>query len=125
MSPTTDVARVPAAPAPHTLRILPTPTDPAPARVVVSSTSPVPGLHVYQLPETVNSGDFYRWRIGHHTGLALAIAETEAHALNGANALTGLVDWTRDKAGVADALAGRTGEMTTRLKRARCFRAGY
>ncbi|WP_434598278.1 hypothetical protein [Streptomyces sp. A5-4] len=45
---------------------------------------------MYQLPDTVNYGDFYRWRIGHHSGLAVAIAETETHALKGANNLAGL-----------------------------------
>lgn len=123
MSPTTDVGRVPAVLVTHTVRILPSRTDPDPGPVRVSSTSPVPGLHVYQLPDTVNHGDLYRWRIGHHSGVAVAIAETEAHALKGATELAGLVDWTRDKASVAAALVGS--EMTTRLKRARCARAGY
>ncbi|WP_445528194.1 hypothetical protein [Streptomyces cyslabdanicus] len=53
--------------------------------------------------------------------MALAIAETEAHALKGAAALEGLTDWTQDR----DSLAVRGAEVTTRLKRARCYRAGY
>ncbi|MGW5123569.1 hypothetical protein ACWEQ7_05810 [Streptomyces sp. NPDC004069] len=89
----------------------------------MTSTSPVPGLHVYKLPDTVNCGDVYRWRIGHHSGVAAAIAETEAHALKGAVVLKGLADWTQDRDSTA--LAVRGAEVTTRLKRARCYRAGY
>lgn len=109
----------------HALRLLPSRTAPTPPVLEVPSTSPVPGLHVYRLPDNVASGDFYRWRIGHHSGAAVAIAETEACALRGAGQIADLADWTQDLDTAKAALSGRAGELAKRLARARCYRAGY
>jgi hypothetical protein len=88
----------------------------------VPATEATPGLYVYELPDSVNPGDVYRWRIGHHTGRALAVAAGRADALAGAAAVADLADWTRG----ADVLACvPAAELARRLKRQRCYRAGY
>ncbi|MEU2076610.1 hypothetical protein [Streptomyces sp. NPDC013489] len=109
----------------HALRILPSRSDPTPPAISVPSSSPVPGLHVYRLPDDVDYADTYRWRIGHHSGVAVAIAKTEAHAVRGAREVADLADWTQDMDTVVAAFSGRSGELASRLERARCYRAGY
>jgi hypothetical protein len=91
-------------------------------RIPVQATEASPGLYVYQLPDTVNPDDLYRWRIGHHTGLAVAVAMSEENALAGAAAVADLTDWTQ----AADASASTAGtELAKRLRRNGCYRAGY
>jgi hypothetical protein len=88
----------------------------------VQATEAGPGLYVYQLPETVNPGDPYRWRIGHHTGRAIATAISKQNAIAGAAAIAGLADWAQ----LADFPASTTGsELAARLRRSNCYRAGY
>lgn len=82
-----------------------------------------PGLYVYELPDFVNYEDPYRWRIGHHTGLAIAIATTKDEARAGAEAIADLTDWTKDADAIVTSLPGI--ELKKRLRRKRCYRAGY
>ncbi|MEU9754358.1 hypothetical protein AB0D90_14630 [Streptomyces althioticus] len=99
----------------HAIRIL---RSTAPVHVQATQSSP--GLLVYRLPDTVNIEDPYRWRIGHHTGLAIGIAMSKEDAIAGAAALADLADWTQN--GVP-APSGRA--VARRLRRHRCYRAGY
>lgn len=101
----------------HAIRILRS-TDPIHVQAIEVS----PGLYVYRLPDTVNPDDLYRWRIGHQTGLAVAVAMSEANALAGAAAIADLADWTQG-AGVSASLAGTW--LARRLRRSKCYRAGY
>jgi hypothetical protein len=101
----------------HTIRILRS-ADP----IHVQATEASPGLFVYQLPDTVNPDDLCRWRIGHHTGLAIATAMTEANALDGATAIEDLTDWTQGT-DVSTSVEGA--ELARRLRRKKCYRAGY
>ncbi|WP_250291804.1 hypothetical protein [Streptomyces atroolivaceus] len=59
---------------------------------------PVPGLHVYELPERLREkgdGAANPWRLGHHSGLALAAFPSKEDALRGAREIADLTDWTR------------------------------
>ena len=101
----------------HAIRILRS-DNPIP----VQATEASPGLYVYQLPDAVNPDDLYRWRIGHHTGVAVAVAMSEENALAGAAAVADLTDWTQ----AADVSASTAGaELARRLGRSGCYRAGY
>jgi hypothetical protein len=104
-------------PATHAIRILRSED-----RIPVQATEASPGLYVYQLPDAVNPDDLYRWRIGHHTGCAVAIAMSEDNALAGATAIADLADWTQG----ADVSASMSrAELAKRLRRNDCYRAGY
>lgn len=109
--------QAPAATGTHAIRIVRSDTP-----IHVQATEVSTGLYVYELPDTVNSADPYRWRIGHHTGLAIAIAISEQNALAGAAAIADLTDWTQG-ANVSQSLTGA--ELGKRLKRSKCYRAGY
>lgn len=88
----------------------------------VQATEVGPGLYVYRLPDNVNSGDLYRWRVGHHTGHAIAVAMTETNARAGATAIANLADWTQ---GVDVSASVKSAELAQRLRRKKCYRAGY
>lgn len=68
----------------------------------------------------MNPGDLYRWRVGHHTGRAIAIAMAKQAACKGALAIADLTDWTED----AGTLAA-VDQLAKRLRRNNCYRAGY
>lgn len=76
---------------PHTIR-----TQQGPR--IVTATSPVPGLHVYEIPDDVDQPSAYRWRLGHHSGLLIAAAMYEDDAIRGAQKIADLADWTQDYA---------------------------
>lgn len=92
------------------------------ATISLPSVVPVPGLHVYELPEHLReAGDGVAnpWWLGHHSGLALAAFPRKEDALRGAREIAGLTDWTRSAGDIrtdpsfdvedyADYLAGRT-----------------
>ncbi|MCX4863504.1 MULTISPECIES: hypothetical protein [unclassified Streptomyces] len=54
------------------------------------------GLDVYRIPDDVNPASPHRWRIGHHSGLAIADSLTREDALRGAELLGEITDWTQD-----------------------------
>lgn len=56
----------------------------------------VPGLLVYRIPDGMHPRSLQRWRIGHHSGLAVADSMLREDAVAGAELLGTLADWTRD-----------------------------
>lgn len=65
---------------------------------VLPAVEPVPGLHVYELPvELREEGDGVAnpWRLGHHSGKALAAFPSQDDALRAAREVADLTDWTR------------------------------
>lgn len=90
------------------------------------------GLLVYKLPDNINTTydiRFYRWRIGHHGGNAIAISDSEIQAIRGAVAIADITDWQADIATVQAALHAMTKKdreaMFARLRGRRCYPAGY
>ncbi|MER5689946.1 hypothetical protein [Streptomyces sp. NPDC002205] len=64
----------------------------------VSSTEPVPGLHVYEQPERLREpGDdaTHPWRLGHHSGLPLAAFPSQGDATRAAHEVADFTGWTR------------------------------
>jgi hypothetical protein len=66
------------------------------APVLVDAIEPVPGLIVHPQSEELLTDPDYTWRIGHHSGLALAKFVTSDDALNAAELIADFTDWTRD-----------------------------
>jgi hypothetical protein len=66
--------------------------------VLVQAIEPVPGLRVYEEPEELRhpAGDGYQWRLGHHSGLAMAAFADQEDAVNAAHQVAGFADWTRE-----------------------------
>jgi hypothetical protein len=59
---------------------------------------PVPGLRVYQQPEELwGPGDdaTHPWRLGHHSGYAMAAFATRDEAIAAAHQIADFTDWTR------------------------------
>ncbi|MFD6278051.1 hypothetical protein ACFWFI_21145 [Streptomyces sp. NPDC060209] len=95
------------------------------ATIPLPSVVPVPGLPVYELPEHCREeGDGLAnpWRLGHHSGLALAAFPSKEDALRGARELADLTDWPRSASDIstdpsfdvddyADYLTGRTNAL--------------
>ncbi|MFF1684650.1 hypothetical protein [Streptomyces sp. NPDC058254] len=63
--------------------------------VTVDAVEPVPGLFVYEQPDELKKPTEINWRIGHHSGLAIAVAIFEEDAIRGAQKIAGLADWTQ------------------------------
>ena len=65
--------------------------------VLVQAIEPVPGLRVYEEPEELRhpDGDSHPWRLGHHSGLAMAAFASRDDAINGARQVADCADWTR------------------------------
>lgn len=61
-----------------------------------SARETAPGLLVYRIPNDVHKENPRRWRIGHHSGLAVADAMRQEDAVKGAKLLAPLHDWTQD-----------------------------
>ncbi len=62
------------------------------------AVEPVPGLHVYELPvqhREEGDGMASPWRLGHHSGMALAAFPSEDDALRAAREVADLTDWIR------------------------------
>ncbi|MGW0904941.1 hypothetical protein [Streptomyces sp. NPDC002853] len=61
------------------------------------AVEPVPGLRVYEQPDELRSdADItHPWRLGHHSGLAMAAFASQEDALNGAHQVAEFADWTR------------------------------
>jgi hypothetical protein len=94
------------------------------APVLVQAIEPVPGLRVYEEPEELRhpAGDGYQWRLGHHSGLAMAAFADKDDAINAAHQVADFADWTRpaedlrtdpdfDLAGYCDRLMEMTGGL--------------
>ncbi|MFJ9037905.1 hypothetical protein ACIRF8_15095 [Streptomyces sp. NPDC102406] len=85
-----------------------------------------PGLVVLRMPATQSLNNPARWRIGHHSGLAIAEAVTRENALKGAAILadTG-IDWTRDADTIKASLSPKgTTDLFTKLSAAWCDEPG-
>lgn len=54
------------------------------------------GLLTYQVAPEVDDWTAYRWRIGHHSGLIVAIGATQDDVERGIGILAELTDWTAD-----------------------------
>ncbi|MFJ1804501.1 hypothetical protein [Streptomyces sp. NPDC088180] len=90
----------------------PSPLPVAPYEIVLSgaggmislpAVEPVPGLHVYELPDAhreEGDGAGSPWRLGHHSGRALAAFSSEDDALRAAHEVADLADWTRPAEGL-------------------------
>ncbi|MFE2297111.1 hypothetical protein ACFXAW_02830 [Streptomyces sp. NPDC059445] len=65
--------------------------------VTLPAIEPAPGLFVYELPLEHREGDSVAnpWRLGHHSGKALAAFPSEDDALRAAREVANLADWTR------------------------------
>ena len=65
--------------------------------VLVQAVEPVPGLFVYEQPEELRRplDDWYPWRLGHHSGLIVAVAMYEDDAIRGAHKIADRVNWTQ------------------------------
>lgn len=66
--------------------------------ISLPAVEPVPGLHVYELPlkhREESDGAANPWRLGHHSGKALAAFPSEDDALRAAREVADLTDWTR------------------------------
>lgn len=61
----------------------------------VDAIQPAPGLLVYRLPSDHQPASPHRWRIGHHSGLSIADSLRREAALQGAELLATLADWTQ------------------------------
>ena len=83
--------------------------------VTVTAAEPVPGLHVYEVPEDVSPTSRYRWILAHHEGRALASFETEPAATGAAEQVAELVDWTRNAMTVANLLGPSGAEQLLAL----------
>ncbi len=87
--------------------------------ITVTATEPVPGLHVYEIPEHVSVLSPLRWILAHHEGRALAAFETEEAATGAAEKVGPLSDWTRNAMTSANLLGpGRVDELMTLLREA-------
>lgn len=85
--------------------------------VTVDVIEPVPGLYVYEVPESVHPTSRYRWILAHHQGRALASFETGEAAEEGAGAVAELADWSRNAMTVANqlSLGGHVDELMRAL----------
>ncbi|MEU5477520.1 hypothetical protein [Streptomyces mirabilis] len=66
--------------------------------VLALAIEPVPGLHVYEQPEELRGpGDdsTHPWRLGHHSGFAMAAFASQDDAVNAARQVAEFADWTR------------------------------
>lgn len=65
--------------------------------VLVPAVEPVPGLRVYEEPEELRhpDGNTHPWRLGHHSGLAMAAFTSQDDAVNAARQVADFADWTR------------------------------
>jgi hypothetical protein len=66
--------------------------------VLAQAIEPVPGLFVYEQPEELRRpGDdaAHPWRLGHHSGYAMAAFDSQDDAINAARQITDFADWTR------------------------------
>lgn len=65
--------------------------------VLVLAIEPVPGLRVYEEPDELRhpDGDTHLWRLGHHSGLAMAAFASQDDAVNAARQVADFADWTR------------------------------
>ncbi len=78
----------------HEVRVTSTATP-----VLVQAIEPVPGLRVYEQPEELRGpGDetSHPWRLGHHSGYAMAAFPTRDEAVAAAHSVADFTDWTRN-----------------------------
>lgn len=87
--------------------------------VTVTATEPVPGLHVYEIPEDINILSPDRWVLAHHEGRILAAFESDTAATSAAEQVGPLADWTRNAMTVANQIGpANTEELLSLLREA-------
>ncbi|MEZ7004997.1 hypothetical protein [Streptomyces sp. AD55] len=64
--------------------------------LTVPATEPVPGLHVYEIPDSLAPGLDHRWFLTHHEGYVLASFTSEDAATTAAEKIAPLTDWTQN-----------------------------
>lgn len=75
----------------------------------VEAIQPYPGLYIYKQPHPLRTPDStYTWRLGHHSGLAIAAFEYLDDADDAAWAIHQLTDWTQDADTITTHLSGDT-----------------
>ncbi len=78
----------------------------------------VAGLVVYRLPGDLDLNNPARWNIGHHSGYVIAEALRREDALQGAQLLASLHDWTKEVGTLRAEIDDR--DIFNRLDRYRC-----
>lgn len=73
-----------------------------------------PGLYVYEIPANVDEGAPCRWRLGHHTGLAIARFRTAEGAHRAAAAIADLMAWTDEPDAIKARLIGADADPADR-----------
>lgn len=71
-------------------------TDKPELHTVLLAKTIAPGLVVFRIPDEMHPASPHRWRIGHHSGLAIADAMRHEDAIAGAELLGTLADWSQD-----------------------------
>lgn len=86
--------------------------------VLVQAIEPVPGLFVYEQPDELKKPTEIKWRIGHRSGLVVAVAMFQEDAVRGAQLIADLAVWTQS----ADELRAsvKTLDLYDRLADAAC-----
>jgi hypothetical protein len=87
--------------------------------LTVEAAEPVPGLHIYKVPDSVSVNSPYRWILAHHDGRALASFETAEAANAAAKDVAPFADWTRNAMTAANEIGpGGMQDLLTLLRKA-------
>jgi len=93
---------------------------------VPDAVTAAPGLVVFRMPANQSLNDPARWRIGHHSGLAIAAAMTRENAFKGAQicAESG-IDWTQDADAIKETVTDEAArDLFAKLSYAWCDEPG-
>ncbi|MFH9108561.1 hypothetical protein ACH4LN_18095 [Streptomyces albus] len=85
----------------------------------VTATEAVPGLLVYEVPDSVSIGNPNRWSLGTRDGFCIAAFPDKQSALRGAADLAPLADWTAPSDALRSLFLGH-GETGLRARRLMC-----
>ena len=93
---------------------------------VPDAVSAAPGLVVFRMPAIQSLNNPARWRIGHHSGLAIAEAMRREDAFKGVAILAESgMDWTQDAADLKEAISDKTArDLYAKLSYAWCDEPG-
>lgn len=85
-----------------------------------------PGLVVFRMPANQSLNDPARWRIGHHSGYAIAAAMTRENAFKGAAILVESgIDWTQDADAIKESVNSEAArDLFAKLSYAWCDEPG-
>jgi hypothetical protein len=85
-----------------------------------------PGLVVFRMPAEQSLNSPARWRIGHHSGLAIAEAMTRENAFKGVAILAESgIDWTQDAGDLKEAISDKIArDLYAKLSYAWCDEPG-